>query len=97
MEDFGSGELKQGVAVVKIDPSFSETVTADASYHVFITPNADSKGLYVIAKTPTTSLPPVISPGGPAAPGVHAQPRTSPRTQGPVHIGSGRTQATLKK
>jgi hypothetical protein len=54
MEDFGSGELKNGVAVVTIDPAFAETVTGDNSYHVFITPNADSRGLYVISKTATT-------------------------------------------
>ena len=54
MEDFGSGELKLGVAVVKIDPAFAETVTADASYHVFITPNGDSEALYVINKTATS-------------------------------------------
>lgn len=28
MEDFGSGELRQGVAVVTIDAAFAETVTA---------------------------------------------------------------------
>jgi hypothetical protein len=54
MEDFGSGMVQNGVAVVKIDPAFAETVTADASYHVFITPNGDSKGLYVIRKTATS-------------------------------------------
>ncbi|MGA2047726.1 MAG: hypothetical protein ABSG96_08535 [Terracidiphilus sp.] len=54
MEDFGSGELQYGVAVVTIDPAFAETVTGDASYHVFITPNGDSEGLYVIKKTPTS-------------------------------------------
>jgi hypothetical protein len=54
MEDFGSGELERGVAVIRIDSAFAETVTADASYHVFITPNGDSKGLYVIRKTATT-------------------------------------------
>lgn len=54
MEDFGSGELQEGVAVAKIDPAFAETVTADASYHVFITPNADSESLYVINKTATS-------------------------------------------
>jgi hypothetical protein len=51
MEDFGSGVLSRGVAVVKIDPAFAEIVSGDASYHVFITPNGDSKGLYVIHKT----------------------------------------------
>jgi hypothetical protein len=54
MEDFGSGLLERGVAVVKIDPAFADTVTADGSYHVFITPNGDSKGLYVIRKTATS-------------------------------------------
>jgi hypothetical protein len=51
MEDFGSGALQKGVAVVTIDAAFADTVTGDASYHVFITPNGDSKGLYVINKT----------------------------------------------
>jgi hypothetical protein len=51
MEDFGSGELQKGVAVVKIDPVFAETVSETADYHVFITPNGDSQGLYVIRKT----------------------------------------------
>jgi hypothetical protein len=54
MEDAGSGELRRGVAVVTIDPVFARTISADPSYHVFLTPNGDSKGLYVIAKTPTT-------------------------------------------
>jgi hypothetical protein len=53
MEDFGSGLLERGLAVVKIDPAFAETVTSDASYHVFITPNGDCNGLYVIRKTAT--------------------------------------------
>jgi hypothetical protein len=52
MEDFGSGEIRHGVALVTIDPAFAETVTPDASYHVFITPRGDSKGLYVINATP---------------------------------------------
>jgi hypothetical protein len=54
MEDFGSGQLQKGVAVVTIDAAFSETVTGDANYHVFLTPRGDSKGLYVINTTPTT-------------------------------------------
>ncbi len=51
IEDFGSGNLESGVAVVHIDPAFAETVTGDANYHVFLTPNGDSKGLYVTGKT----------------------------------------------
>ena len=54
MEDFGSGQLQKGVAVVTIDLAFAETVTGDANYHVFLTPRGDSKGLYVINATPNT-------------------------------------------
>ncbi|MGA2577640.1 MAG: hypothetical protein ABSH24_16595 [Bryobacteraceae bacterium] len=51
MEDFGSGTLERGVAVVKLEQAFAETVSGTADYHVFITPNGDSKGLYVTGKT----------------------------------------------
>jgi len=54
MEDFGSGTLERGVAVVKIDPTFAETVSESSNYHVFLTPKGDSKGLYVINETPTS-------------------------------------------
>jgi hypothetical protein len=54
MEDFGTGLMQRGVAAVKIDPGFAETVSETADYHVFITPNGDSKGLYVIRKTATS-------------------------------------------
>jgi hypothetical protein len=51
MEDYGTGVMERGVSVVKIDPSFAETISQSADYHVFITPRADSKGLYVINAT----------------------------------------------
>jgi len=54
MEDFGSGTLQQGVAVVNLDPIFAKTVSTTADYHVFLTPNGDSKGLYVVRKTATS-------------------------------------------
>ncbi|HWE85968.1 MAG TPA: hypothetical protein VG267_13565 [Terracidiphilus sp.] len=54
MEDFGTGQLQKGVAVVTIDATFAETVSETADYHVFLTPRADSKGLYVINATPTS-------------------------------------------
>ena len=50
-EDFGSSELKGGVAWVPFDASFAETTNAAISYHVFLTPNGDSNGLYVARKT----------------------------------------------
>ena len=54
MEDFGSATVKNGVVTVTIDPLFAKTVSATTDYHVFLTPNGDSKGLFVIAKTPTS-------------------------------------------
>jgi hypothetical protein len=54
MEDYGTGSMNMGVAVVKIDPAFAETVSETSDYHVFLTPNADSRGLYVINRTPTS-------------------------------------------
>jgi hypothetical protein len=54
MEDFGSGSLHGGVAIVTIDPVFGETVSGAADYRIFLTPNGDSKGLYVFNKTATS-------------------------------------------
>jgi len=54
MGDFGSATLTGGVAVVKVDPAFAETVSATADYHFFLTPNGDSRGLCVVGKTATS-------------------------------------------
>jgi hypothetical protein len=52
IEDFGSGELRAGVATVTIDPEFAQTVNTEISYHIYLTPNGDTKGLYVTEKQP---------------------------------------------
>jgi hypothetical protein len=49
-EDFGSAHLSGGVAVVRLDSRFAQTVNAKMEYHVFLTPNGDCKGLYVHQK-----------------------------------------------
>ena len=51
MEDFGSGTLKNGIATVTIDAAFADTVSGAADYHVFLTPQGDSKGLFVTNRT----------------------------------------------
>lgn len=51
LEDFGTGSLDNGVAVVPIEPIFSQTVNTGVPYHVFLTPEGDCNGLYVTAKT----------------------------------------------
>jgi hypothetical protein len=53
-EDAGSGQLSGGSARIALDPTFAQTVNAGVEYHVFLTPNGDSKGLYVSQKTATS-------------------------------------------
>jgi hypothetical protein len=50
-EDFGSARLVNGVAVIKLDPDFMQTVNTGKAYRVFPVPNGDCKGLYVTNKT----------------------------------------------
>ena len=52
-EDFGSGELRNGVGEVPLDPTFALSVNTRTGYHVFLTPNGDCEGLYVAQKTAT--------------------------------------------
>jgi hypothetical protein len=53
-EDFGKAQLSRGRAIVKIDPVFEETVNTKDEYHVFLTPKADCKGLYVAKQSATS-------------------------------------------
>jgi hypothetical protein len=50
-EDFGSGQLGSGSATVQLEPGFAGVVHSD-NYHVFLTPQGDSNGLYVGNMTP---------------------------------------------
>ncbi len=53
-EDFGSGQLSNGVATIELEPTFAQTVNLSVDYHVFLTPNGNSGGLYISSKTPTS-------------------------------------------
>lgn len=53
-EDFGTVQLKNGRAIVKIDPTFSETTNTAIDYKVFLTANGNTRGLYVVRKSATT-------------------------------------------
>jgi len=53
-EDFGSGQLSNGAAVVSLEPTFAQTVNTGVEYHVFLTPKGDSHGLYVTNETATS-------------------------------------------
>jgi hypothetical protein len=50
-EDFGSAQLVNGVAVVRLDPDFIQTVNTEKEYRVFPVPNGDCRGLYVTNKS----------------------------------------------
>jgi hypothetical protein len=54
LEDAGPGQLSGGSASIEIDSAFAQTVNTGVEYHVFLTPNGDSKGLYVSHKTATS-------------------------------------------
>jgi hypothetical protein len=50
-EDFGSAQLVNGVAVIRLDPDFIQTVNTEKEYRVFPVPNGDCRGLYVTNKS----------------------------------------------
>jgi len=52
-EDFGTGQLTNGKAVITIDPVFAGTVNLADDYHVFLTPLGDC-ALYVGEKSHTS-------------------------------------------
>jgi hypothetical protein len=52
-EDFGRAELRDGRAEVTVDPDFAALVETD-DYHVFLTAEGESNGLYISARTTST-------------------------------------------
>jgi hypothetical protein len=52
VEDNGTGHLVNGVAMVQLDPSFADTIDTSREYHVMLTANGDTRGLFVASKTP---------------------------------------------
>jgi hypothetical protein len=47
VEDLGIGHLSGGRIHVAIDPAFARTMSRDRPYHVFLTPDGPSRGVYV--------------------------------------------------
>ena len=52
VEDFGEAQLTSGQSYVSLKQSFAATIDARFAYMVFITPEGDTRGLYVTQKTP---------------------------------------------
>jgi hypothetical protein len=53
LEDIGRAQLRQGVARVDIDPEFAAVSGLGEDYHVFLTPEGPSNGLYVTDRSPS--------------------------------------------
>jgi hypothetical protein len=51
IEDTGTAQLVAGSAVVQLDPAFAQSIDMSSPYRVFLTPNGDTRGLYVAQKT----------------------------------------------
>ncbi len=51
-EDFGCGQITNGMARIQLDPDFAATVNT-GGYHVFITEYGDNTGLHVTNQTET--------------------------------------------
>jgi hypothetical protein len=50
MEDTGTSRLLNGEGAVRFDSALASTIDASRGYQVFLTPNGDTRGLYVSAK-----------------------------------------------
>lgn len=53
IEDTGTGHLVNGLAMVQLDPAFARTIDSSHVYHVMLTPDGDTRGLFVASKSPT--------------------------------------------
>jgi hypothetical protein len=53
IEDSGTAQLVAGAAAVRLDSTFAASIDASGGYRVFLTPNGDTRGLFVATKTPT--------------------------------------------
>ncbi len=51
VEDTGNARLTGGGASVAFDPALAASIDTSASYDVFLTPDGDTRGLYVASKT----------------------------------------------
>jgi hypothetical protein len=52
-EDFGESQLRDGFARVQIAADFANTIDKSAAYMVFLSPEGDTRGLFVTDKSPS--------------------------------------------
>jgi hypothetical protein len=53
IEDNGTARLTLGVAQVALNPAFARAIDGQRPYQVMLTPDGDTRGLYIAQKTPT--------------------------------------------
>jgi hypothetical protein len=53
IEDSGTAQLVNGVAVVRLDPTFAASIDSTTPYRVFVTPAGDTHGLFVASRSVT--------------------------------------------
>jgi hypothetical protein len=51
VEDTGSAQLTDGTATVRLESAFASSIDVSTAYRVFLTPDGDTRGLYVATKT----------------------------------------------
>jgi hypothetical protein len=52
MEDNGTAQLVNGSATIKLDGTFAQTIDASKAYQVMLTPDGDTRGLFIASKGP---------------------------------------------
>lgn len=52
VEDNGTAQLVNGQAIVRLDAAFAQTIDLRSAYHVMLTPDGDTRGLFVASKAP---------------------------------------------
>ena len=50
IEDNGTAQLVNGVAMVSLDPTFAQTIDLSRAYQVILTPDGDTRGLFIASK-----------------------------------------------
>jgi hypothetical protein len=53
IEDNGTAHLVGGIATVQLDGAFAQSIDTHKAYQVMLTPDGDTRGLYVASKSPT--------------------------------------------
>jgi hypothetical protein len=56
IEDDGTAHLVNGNAVVRLDPAFARSIDTSRAYHVVLTPDGDTRGLFIASKTPASFI-----------------------------------------